>query len=165
MKQIGCAQESAVSRAARTGQWETSLQTHAADCASCREIVQTARWMRTLARRPAGNAALPEPGMVWWKAQLAERQAKTERLQKVLEWVEAVTALILAVALAGGFAWSWPHIQGQFADAMSGFWPQWWKVTLSAVSAIPNSYSWQVLLWMVLCGVGLSLAYPLLIEE
>lgn len=165
MKQIGCAYESAVSKAARTGQWEVSLQAHAAGCASCREIVQTARWMKSLAQRPRGIAVLPEPGMVWWRFQLAESQAKKVRAQKVMQWVEAFTVVMISVALAGGFAWSWPRFQGQFADAMNGFWPQWWKVTWRAVSVMPDSYSWQVLLLAVLCGVGVSLAYPLLIEE
>ena len=165
MKQIVCEHEPAVLRAARTERWNDSLEAHAAQCAVCREIAETARWMKSLARQDEAHGTLPEPGLVWWKAVLAAKLASRLRARKSLEWMVGFTAVFFTAALAGAFAWIWVQFQGPYAEAINGLWPHWWEMIWSDMRAIPESYSWQALLVGLLCAAGLFLIYPLLAEE
>lgn len=170
MKELSCPQEVSVMRAARTGQWDEPLKAHVAACTHCREVAQASRFLQTLAQlpeqRPGENPALPEAGLVWWKAQLTEKQRAAERAQRPLEWIEGITQAIVALGVAGGFAWSWFRIQAQFPALLSSLWSQLWKTTWSPASPVPALDSWLILpALMALCAVAIFLVYPFLVEE
>ena len=127
MKQIICPQEAAVARAVRTGHWQASLQAHAAGCAVCREVVVASRWLQALTQSSETNRALPDAGLLWWKAQLVQKQAQAERAQKPLEWVGVFAETILVVGPAGWFAWYWRELQGPLTGLTASLLPQVWK--------------------------------------
>ena len=166
MNIVDCPQEEDVSKASRTGQWTVPIKAHLAECSHCREIVLASRWMQALAQFPESDAALPEPGVVWWRAQLIEKQAAAERSQKPLEWVENFTAAVIAIAVAGGFAWGWSQIQGRLPALLETMWPEFWKATWTAATSAPDVYSSLTLPMVIALCIGvILLGYPLLAEE
>lgn len=166
MKPEICPQEMAVTRAARAGHGEESLQAHAAGCAICREIVPATRWMQALARQVEKEAALPDASLLWWKARLAQKQGEVERAQRPLEWAEVALPAIIAVGVAGWLAWNWPSVPGWLARLLVGLIPQFWRAGWSvAGSAMALSTSAVFPLVVVLCVVVILVAHPILAED
>lgn len=155
MSRTICPQEAAVTKAARTGEWTDSLRTHAAECAICREVVQTAHWMQALAQSPAKNHTMSDADLLWRRARLAERQAQAEKSQRGLEWLEILSGAIVPLGLAGWVAWNWYAIQGEATKMLIGLVPQ---LSLAA-------YSFSTLAPALLILAALSLAYPLLVRD
>ena len=156
MKLMNCAQEAAVTKAVRTGNWEEYLTAHAATCAVCREIIQTASWMQALARSPETNSTLPDASLLWWKARLSEKQEKAERAQEVSEWVEIASVTAISIGLAGWVAWNWLAVQASMTTLMVTM--QLW-VTASSTAPLFLPLS------AVLCLALAVLTYPILVDD
>jgi hypothetical protein len=163
MNQNGyCQEESAVSVAARSGEWSSFLETHLAGCAACREIAETSRWMRALAENSNAEPNLRDAGLVWWRAQLSEKQAKVERMHKALDWTEIISAGILGAGLAAWAAANWQAIEGAAGGFWTGLWPQLWDAAFSAADSTPVVF-WS--LAVVVSLVAIALAFPIPTEE
>jgi hypothetical protein len=155
MNQANCPHEAAVSKAARTNEWQESLTTHLAECAHCREIVQASRWMQALAQTTAKTATLPDAQLLWTRAQLADRTAQAVRTRRLWEWVEVLSGATVPLGLAAWVAWNWYVIQGEATKLLVGLAPQ---LSLAA-------YSFSSLAPALLILAAISLAYPLLVRE
>jgi len=158
MKRAVCLHEDATTRAARSGEWNSFLKKHVDECAACREVVETSRWMQALAQDPALNHDSHDASLLWWRAQLSEKQAQAERAQSVLEWTEIVVACAMAVALAGWAAWNWALLQVAADWLETGLSPQTWIAAYSGESSFWSAFS-------VLLLAALLVAYPILAEE
>ncbi len=157
-----CPQEGDVLRAVRTGIVEEALRAHAVECAVCGEIVQVSQWMQTLAESPDGTDALPDPGLLWWRAQFSEKQMKMERAEQILGWLEFVFATLLFTGLAGWMYWHWNVIQTKLTSFLTGGEHQLWGAVLSMTGALPILSSFGVVIFSVL---AVGLAYPLLARD
>ena len=156
MKELNCPQEAAVTKAVLTGDMQTSLKTHAATCTICREIIQASSWMQALARSSESNHTLPDASMLWWRARLSEKQAKSEKAQDILEWVEITSAVAILFGLAAWVSWNWYGIQELMTWILAG--TQLWL----------TAYSKPILflpIIAVLCVGALVIAYPTLVDE
>ncbi len=86
-----CSKQEEVTNAIRSQQWPEAIAAHVADCEICQGVTQAARWMQAMASSPFADAAapaassLPDPELVWWKAQLNERQSGMEQGRLLLE--------------------------------------------------------------------------------
>jgi hypothetical protein len=156
VKQINCAQEAAVTKAVRTGNWEESLTAHAATCAACREIIHTASWMQGLARNSEAISTLPDASLLWWKARLSEKQAKVEKAQELSEWVEIASGAAISIGLAAWVAWNWFAIQALMTRFMGAM--QLWVTAYStSLLFLPVT--------AVLCLALAILTYPILVDD
>ena len=155
MSGMTCPQEAAVLKAVRAGEWPEALVTHAAGCALCRGIVQTAQWMQALAQTPEKILAVPDANLVWWRAQLADRRAKTEKTQSVEEWLAFVSGAIVPLGLAAWVAWNWYGIQAAAGGLLMGLAPQFSLAAVSLAALAPA---------LLFLG-AISLAYSLLVRE
>lgn len=156
MKHPKCPHEEAVARAARTGNWETSLTTHATTCPICREIMKTSTWMQALARSSESSLSLPDASLLWWRAQLSEKQAKAERSQDLLEWIAFASVAVPSLGLIVWLAWNWYAIQGWIAWILVGAQPRM------------TAYSVLILLPPIITLLSLAavvLVYPIFGEE
>jgi hypothetical protein len=156
MKHLRCPQEPAVTKAVHTGNLEKSLTTHASTCAVCREIIQTANWMQDLARSPESKPTLPNASLVWWRAQLSEKQAQAGKAQDFLEWVEFTSAAAISLGLAVWLIWNWYAVQRLITWISAG--ANSWATAYSMPFFFPPIIA-------VLCSVALVLAYPILADE
>jgi hypothetical protein len=141
---------------------EEALRAHARECAVCGEIVQVSQWMQTLAEAPDGTEVLPDPGLLWWRARLSEKQMKMERAGKILGWLEFVFATLLFTALAGWMYWHWNVIQTRLATFLAGGENQLWGSVLTVAGATPILSPFGV---VILSMLAIGLVYPLLARD
>jgi hypothetical protein len=109
--------------------WERE---HAAACASCRELLEVADLLDSLAASPADAAhRLPEPGRVWWRAQLVRRWQEERRASKQLERMYPLEAGVLAASVVVFALLSWPVAQRWVSSTEVG------QATRVAASLLP----------------------------
>jgi len=169
MSYTNCPQESAVIRAVRTGEWSESLEAHLHECAICGGVQEAARWMQALGPATAQEAqeGLPDPGILWLRAQLSERQAAAERAHKFLQWMEIACVAAACAGLGIWLLWSWDEIGGGIADrvgwALFEAWPALWS-NLDVYGPVnaPILFSSAV---VAISLVVLGVAYPLVAWE
>ncbi len=106
-----CDKELAVRSMVRSGQDDPALRDHLAGCESCRQDAEVAAWMIAFADLPAGPIALPDPGMLWWKAQLLQRWDAQRRAIEPIEKGQQVQVGIGVAGCAALLYWLWPHVQ------------------------------------------------------
>jgi hypothetical protein len=169
MSYTNCPQESAVIRAVRTGEWSESLEAHLHECAICGGVQEAALWMQALGPATAQEAqeGLPDPGILWLRAQLSERQAAAERAHKFLQWMEIACVAAACAGLGIWLLWSWDEIGGGIADrvgwALFEAWPALWS-NLDVYGPVnaPILFSSAV---VAISLVVLGVAYPLVARE
>jgi len=111
MKLQHCAREAALLDAVRTDRCDEDLRAHAASCAACGEVLLVARLMNSHAREVASSAPLPDPGPIWWKAELQQRRDAAARAARPIVLAEKV-AQIAGIAVGGVLLiWRWPLVQ------------------------------------------------------
>jgi hypothetical protein len=94
--------------AARGHRLPDALETHAGSCERCREAVRVSAWMLRLADTSGEQANLPDPGTLWWKAQLVRRWDAERRSAAPVESMERVEVMVAAVATVIGAIWGLP---------------------------------------------------------
>jgi hypothetical protein len=161
-----CPQESAVSTAVRTGEWAGSLRTHAAECESCGEIVDAARWMQDFAGTSARDAecesAMPDPSVVWWRARMAAKQREAERVHKMLAWLEVAAGAAISLGLAGWLALDRNVLPAATTWMMNEAGPDFWTTVNSIGILTPLVFSSVV---VDISLVAISLAYFVLARD
>lgn len=163
MKQSSCSQEEAVARAVGAGTLPETLAAHAKECAICRDVAQTARWMQALESSPFTSTGanvispqaqpLPDPGLIWRRAHLDVQHAP--KIGTVLEWVQIASAAVASIGLAGWVAWNWYPIEAMAEQFLLNTWPQLAATTYVLASLTPAA----------LTVAALALGYPLLAGE
>jgi len=71
---------------------------------------------------------LPDPGAIWWRAQLERRSRSARRVTRVLDAFQAVAALCGVAAAALLAPWVWPQVK-EWLGAAKG----------SAEAALPSA--------------------------
>jgi hypothetical protein len=175
MKHTTCSQENAVAQAVRTGEWDERLRAHLRQCATCRSVQETARWMQALAAVPQEVMRsqadvpdpLPDPQILWLRSHLRERQAAAERAQRISQRVEIGCIAAVCVTLGIWLVWSWNEIGGQVASGLSwalfDAWPALWANLNAYGPANSPILFLSALLAISLVTVGI--AYPLVARE
>jgi hypothetical protein len=95
MKSEVCEFEEAVGTASSSGLWADELRKHLAVCSQCSDLRLVSEYLAS-ARLVDDAAPLPAAGLIWWRAQLAERK---ERAARAMVAIEIMQKLAIAVAL------------------------------------------------------------------
>ena len=78
MKALSCEFESEVLAAVMEARWPecagAELRAHVEECAICRDVAATAAAFEADRETLRAEAALPDAGLVWWRAQLRARR-------------------------------------------------------------------------------------------
>jgi hypothetical protein len=96
-----CPMEASVLLARRTGQWTEIHERHLDDCLNCQELLKVAGFMNRIADNLGRDPELPDPALVWLKAQWIEREERQRRylartaLRRTLMQAGAVLVLLL----------------------------------------------------------------------
>jgi hypothetical protein len=151
----------AITTGPREGWPDDELRLHVDACESCRDmatVVSALRAERDVLRR---STSVPSAGLVWWRAQLRQRQQATFRAAAPVTAIHAaalVAAGVLAVVLVSS-AGSWtgmPALSG-WVPAM----PAWADASRSLTTEFP-SLRYGLMLgataWLILGPVALYLA-------
>jgi hypothetical protein len=102
MKSESCVHEDAVANAVRTGAWSPELRAHRDGCMICAELTLVVAAMAADAEQLVDEAIpLPDPGVLWFRAQLAERERVFKRATRAIVWVQrAAITVVAAIGLA-----------------------------------------------------------------
>jgi hypothetical protein len=101
MSRIQCERENEVLEACRSDLWTPALREHVSHCTDCGEVIIVAGFLVHEAEIAGLEAHLPSSSLIWWRRQLA---AKNAALTRATRPITLVTALSL---LAGAFALLW----------------------------------------------------------
>ena len=106
-----CRHEPQVRRAAAENQWTDMLRQHIATCAECAAAAAAAPFMTRLSRLDERQRKLPDPGVVWLKAQLLRSSAVADRAARPLNIVQMLAYGIVAAGWAAVLTWKWSDLQ------------------------------------------------------
>jgi len=171
MSHTNCSEEGVIARAIRSGEWNESLEAHARECETCRSVRQAAQWMQALAPASLLEAGeqtnLPDPQVLWLRAQISERQAAAERVHRSLQWVEVACAMVICAGLGVWLVWDWGEVGGAIGDGMNWAlfesWPALWN-SLYAYGPVNAPILFSSAL-AAIALVAVAIAYPLLARE
>ena len=105
-----CERESAVLKAAESGQWSKGLRAHAQACEVCSDALLVTHYLQSQAQAAQAEAPLPDAGLIWWKAQLQAKRAAAERATRPIVILEKISYAVGAVGIAVLLVWFWPQI-------------------------------------------------------
>jgi hypothetical protein len=106
-----CRHEIHVRRAAAEDRWTEALREHAATCADCAAAAAAAPFMTRFSRFDERQTKLPDPAVLWLKAQLLRGSAIAERATRPLNVVQIVAYLVVASGWAAVLTWKWNDLQ------------------------------------------------------
>lgn len=122
MKNEHCAFEEKIAAANRSGRWSDELLAHVADCRACEEVALVSGYLCESSVAAGAEAALPNAGLVWSKAQAASNAADAiERALRPIVWARRFAFGVSAAAIVVAIALAWSRIGGFFA----GFVESW----------------------------------------
>jgi hypothetical protein len=117
-----CRHEADVVAAVTQNRWDTAdptLRDHAATCAVCAEVLETAEAMIAIEAETLADTRLPSAGQVWWRSQVRARHEAARVAAWPILFAQAVGAACVVGLLAGFISWQWPAIS-QAAGAWVG---------------------------------------------
>ena len=114
MKAPHCEWEQAVLDATRSRRWpDEALRNHVASCAVCADLALVAEYLAQQGELARAEAALPNPGLIWWRAQVLARREAAERATQPIAIAQrvacasGVAALLVAVILEWSKLHNW----------------------------------------------------------
>lgn len=131
-----CAYESNVLEAAESGRWTESLRAHVASCETCEAAASVAQWMADFAKQDDREHILPDPTVVWLKAQLLGQHAAVEQASRPMHLLQVAAYVVVAAGWAALLTWKWAAIE----EWMLTFSPRYF-VSGAAVSGGASSLS------------------------
>lgn len=106
-----CLQETHVLHAAESNEWTASLREHVAECEPCAAAANVAPWMDRFAKIDARSHALPDPTVVWLKAQLLRTATVVDRVARPMNMFQIVCYVAVAAGWAALLTWKWSAFQ------------------------------------------------------
>jgi hypothetical protein len=104
---MSCPHESNVLHAAAADRWSDALRRHAADCADCAAAAAAAPWMTRFARISDREHLLPDPSVVWLKAQVLRGAADVARVSRPISIAQLFAYFAVAAGWAAVLTWKW----------------------------------------------------------
>ena len=109
-----CRFESEARRASSENRWTDALREHVQTCEECAMSAIAAPFMAQLARPDERRHKLPDPSVVWLKAQLLGGTSSAERVTRPLNVVQVVAYAVVAAGWATVLTWKWNDLQRWF---------------------------------------------------
>lgn len=106
-----CRHEPHVLRAAAEDRWSDALREHVKTCQECAIAAVAAPFMTRLARVDERQKRLPDPSVVWLKAQLLAGSAEADRIARPLNIAQMWAYGVVAAGWAALLTWKWNDMQ------------------------------------------------------
>jgi hypothetical protein len=106
-----CRYERDVLRAAADDRWTDTLRAHLAECDDCVAVMTVAPWMGRFARISDREHILPDPQVVWLKAQLIRSTADVARVSRPINAAQMLAYLLVAGGWSALLMWKWAAVQ------------------------------------------------------
>lgn len=125
-----------------------ALAAHLASCPSCREQAEAAAFVRGLAGTDDIPHRLPDPAVIWWKAQLTRRWQAERAASAPIERMRSIELAAGLVSLAVFLVWQWRGLVNLVAQAI--------PAGVEAAAAAPQALSPMALLLISLGTASLG---------
>lgn len=153
-----CRFEADVVRAASEDRWSDSLRQHLLSCRDCTGAAAVAPWMDRFARISDREHILPDPSLVWLKAQLLQGKSDVARVTRPLNIAQVAAYVIVAAGWAALLMSKWSSIE----SLIRGFTP----VGLVETAARAESLSISLLATVIaLASITIMLALHTILAE
>lgn len=106
-----CRHEHEVCRASMESKWTDGLRAHVSACETCAAAAGVARWMAEFAKVDVRPRALPDPAIVWLKAQLVRGNVIAQRATLPITYFQIGAYVTIAAAWAALLTWNWESLQ------------------------------------------------------
>lgn len=106
-----CRHEPHVRRAVLENQWTEALREHAATCPECAAAAAAVPFMKRIASLDERQRKLPDPAVVWLKAQLLRGSLVADRATRPLNIMQISAYLVVAAGWAAMLTWKWTELQ------------------------------------------------------
>ena len=106
-----CRFEPEVLHASVEDRWNESLRRHLLECDDCVEAAAAAPWLTRFAKVGDREHLLPDPQIVWLKAQLLQGTSDVARLSGPINFVQLVSYLVVAGGWAALLTWKWNVVE------------------------------------------------------
>lgn len=114
-----CLQETHVLHAAESNEWTNALREHVASCADCAAAANIAPWMERFAQIDARKHVLPDPAVVWLKAQLLRTVTVVERVSRPMNAFQILCYVVVGGGWATLLTWKWAALQAWLSTITS----------------------------------------------
>lgn len=105
-----CAFEPVVLQTPPATEPKAEVRAHLAACPRCRQAVAARDWMQRMAETTGEFRALPDVGLLWWRAQLVRRWRREREATAPVEAMERVELVIGIAALIALVVWQGPRL-------------------------------------------------------
>jgi hypothetical protein len=141
---------------------DTELHQHVAGCPACADLALVMSSLRSERDRSRRGASVPAAGLVWWRAQLRQRQAAARTAAAPVAILHALT-LALAVVFAVFLVWTVARTAGMPGVALGlPALPAWTTAASSEAGGSRSVIRYAVALgataWLILGPVALYFA-------
>ena len=154
MKNGPCTFEGKIADAIRSGNWNDALLAHLADCRSCEEVALASSYLCESSRIANVNSILPDPGRIWWKAQLLAKADAMEKALRPILWARRFAFGVCVVAIVAAIVMGSSSV-GKFLAGFAG------SVAHRNVPASPGHDGFLLLLTAVFLLILLPLVFGL----
>lgn len=114
-----CHFEPEVLRAAQEDRWTDALRSHLGECDECGAAASVAPWLSRFSKISDREHRLPDPQLVFLKAQLLQATADAARVARPITVVQLVAYLVVAGGWTALLTWKWDAV----ATWLRGFTP------------------------------------------
>jgi hypothetical protein len=115
-----CAFEMEIVHAARGRDLEDWMATHLASCPFCADAVAVDRMLHRISEHAAAEAAIPEPSLLWLKAQFLQRRVAGEEALRPLALLQRARLFGVAAGWGALLIFEWPAVSGLLSKDGSG---------------------------------------------
>jgi hypothetical protein len=140
---------------------DSELQRHVASCPTCADLVLVMSSLRSGRDQWRRTAPVPSAGLVWWRAQLRQRQSAARAAAAPVTFVHAIT-LALALVFAVFLAWTVARTVGVPAALSLPALPAWATAPATETGDAPSLVGYGMILaataWIILAPVALYFA-------
>jgi len=105
-----CPMEPDVVRAAAMNAWPHALRSHIESCQECAAAADVAPWMQSFAEVDVRQTPLPDPALLFLKAQLLKNTVAVDRASRPIARFQIVAYLVVAAGWAALLMTRWTTI-------------------------------------------------------
>jgi hypothetical protein len=109
-----CPFEGDVVKAGDRDRWPEALRRHVPGCEICSAAAAVSPWMQRFATTSDRQHKLPDPAVVWLKAQLLKNTIAADRAGRPITVVQMAAYIVVGGAWAALLTWKWDALHAWF---------------------------------------------------
>lgn len=138
----GCRLEPDVLRAAEENRWTDAQRRHVAECEECAAAASVAGWMSDFARVDERRHPLPDPAVLWLKAQVLRGSTAVERASRPMTFAQTAAYFVVATGWATLLTWKWSAV----VNWLESLRPSHFSITGAEAATLSGTFLLAVLL-------------------